>query len=129
MQPNAIAKLVGYVDTLSGHRRRIHFGRIASEVALQPEATDAQVRDFYDKNPDKFKQDEAVRASHILIAVVENTDEATRSSPIVTIQPPTMPRPLATTVSSGTMTMPPPTPRTPLSSPARAPTSSSQPTP
>ena len=38
-----------------------------AEVASEPEATDAQVREFYDKNPDKFKQDESVRASHILI--------------------------------------------------------------
>jgi peptidyl-prolyl cis-trans isomerase C len=48
------------------------------EVALQPEATDAQVRDFYDKNPDKFKQDEAVRASHILIGVKPDADDATK---------------------------------------------------
>ncbi len=26
-----------------------------------------EAKEFYDKNPDKFKQDEAVRASHILI--------------------------------------------------------------
>ena len=34
-------------------------------------ATDADAKDFYDKNPDKFKQPETVRASHILIRVDE----------------------------------------------------------
>jgi len=49
-----------------------------TEVASLPEATDAQVREFYDKNPDKFKQDEAVRASHILIRVDPKADAATK---------------------------------------------------
>lgn len=48
------------------------------EVSMQPEATDAQVREFYDKNPDKFKQDEAVRASHILIRVEPDANDATK---------------------------------------------------
>jgi peptidyl-prolyl cis-trans isomerase C len=49
---------------------------IEDEVALEPEATDGQVRDFYDKNPDKFTQDEAVRASHILIRVEPDAPDA-----------------------------------------------------
>lgn len=49
-----------------------------AEVANQPAVTDAQSHEFYDKNPDKFKQDEAVRASHILIKVDEKADEATK---------------------------------------------------
>jgi peptidyl-prolyl cis-trans isomerase C len=51
---------------------------IEAEVANQAAVTDAQVREFYDKNPDKFKQDESVRASHILIKAAENADEATK---------------------------------------------------
>ena len=51
---------------------------VESEVATQPAPTDAEVREFYDKNPDKFKQDEAVRASHILFRVEENADAATK---------------------------------------------------
>lgn len=47
-----------------------------AEVASQPAPTDAQVRDFYDKNPDKFKQDESVRASHILFRVDEKAADA-----------------------------------------------------
>jgi peptidyl-prolyl cis-trans isomerase C len=49
-----------------------------AEVANQSPPTDAQIRDFYDKNPDKFKQDEAVRASHILFRVAESADAATK---------------------------------------------------
>ena len=49
-----------------------------AEVASAPPPTDAQVREFYDKNPDKFKQEEAVRASHILIPADEKADEATK---------------------------------------------------
>jgi peptidyl-prolyl cis-trans isomerase C len=49
-----------------------------SEVATEPAPSDAQCREFYDKNPDKFKQDESVRASHILFRVDENADAATK---------------------------------------------------
>ena len=48
------------------------------EAEAQPEATDDDAREFYDKNPDKFKQGEAVRASHILLTVDEKADEATK---------------------------------------------------
>jgi peptidyl-prolyl cis-trans isomerase C len=50
-----------------------------AEVSSTPPPTDAQVREFYDKNPDKFKQDEAVRASHILIPADEKADDATKA--------------------------------------------------
>jgi peptidyl-prolyl cis-trans isomerase C len=49
-----------------------------AELASTPLPTDAQVREFYDKNPDKFKQDEAIRASHILIPADEKADDATK---------------------------------------------------
>jgi peptidyl-prolyl cis-trans isomerase C len=49
-----------------------------AEVANQPAPTDAQVREFYDKNPDKFEQPESLRASHILIRADQNADEATK---------------------------------------------------
>lgn len=48
------------------------------EVASQPTPTDAQVREFYDRNPDKFKQEEAIRASHILIKADEKADAAAK---------------------------------------------------
>lgn len=47
-----------------------------AEVASHAPPTDAQVREFYDKNPDKFTQDETVRASHILFRVDEKASDA-----------------------------------------------------
>jgi peptidyl-prolyl cis-trans isomerase C len=49
-----------------------------AQVANATEATDAEVRDFFDKNPDKFKRSETVRASHILLRVDPNADDATK---------------------------------------------------
>jgi peptidyl-prolyl cis-trans isomerase C len=48
------------------------------EVATAEPATDDEVKQFYEKNPDKFKQGEAVRASHILLLVDEKADDVTR---------------------------------------------------
>jgi peptidyl-prolyl cis-trans isomerase C len=49
-----------------------------TEVATAPGPSDAEAQDFYAKNPDKFKQEEQVRASHILIRVDEKADAATK---------------------------------------------------
>ena len=49
-----------------------------AETANGPAVGDAEAREFYDKNPDKFRQEEAVRASHILIKVNDNADAATK---------------------------------------------------
>ncbi len=51
---------------------------LESEVATAAPATDDDVRAFYEKNPDKFKQEESMRASHILIMVDQKADEAAR---------------------------------------------------
>src|SRR5687768_5196499 len=48
------------------------------EVATMPGPSDAEAKDFYDKNPDKFKEEESVRASHILIRVDEKADPAAK---------------------------------------------------
>jgi peptidyl-prolyl cis-trans isomerase C len=45
-----------------------------AELANLPPVTDDQARDFYQKNPDKFQQPEAVRASHILIPTGQADD-------------------------------------------------------
>ena len=46
-----------------------------AQVASAPAATDADVKVFYDKNPDKFTRGESVRASHILIRVSDKAPE------------------------------------------------------
>ena len=51
-----------------------------AEVAQAVAATEADAKDFYDKNPDKFKQPESVRASHILIKLEPKDDEATKKA-------------------------------------------------
>ena len=51
---------------------------VEAEVSSAAPPTDVQVREFYDKNPDKFKQEESIRASHILFRVDENADAATK---------------------------------------------------
>jgi peptidyl-prolyl cis-trans isomerase C len=48
---------------------------IATRAAVKPE----QVQEFYDKNPDQFKQGERVRASHILISVPQGADAAAKT--------------------------------------------------
>ena len=45
-----------------------------TEVSKIPGPSDAEVKEFFDKNPDKFEQ---VRASHILVAIPQRADEAT----------------------------------------------------
>lgn len=49
---------------------------ITARAALKPE----QVQEFYDKNPDQFKQPERVRASHILISLPEGADAAAKAA-------------------------------------------------
>jgi peptidyl-prolyl cis-trans isomerase C len=49
-----------------------------AQVAGVEAATDAEARDFYAKNPEKFKQGDSVRASHILLRVDPNAPEPTK---------------------------------------------------
>jgi peptidyl-prolyl cis-trans isomerase C len=51
---------------------------IETEVGQEAQATDEEARAFYESNPDKFKQDEMVRASHILLMVDAKADEAAK---------------------------------------------------
>ena len=52
---------------------------LQSEVEAKAAVTEAQVNDFYAKNPNQFKQPERVRASHILISVAEGADAAAKT--------------------------------------------------
>jgi peptidyl-prolyl cis-trans isomerase C len=49
-----------------------------AEVASEPACTDAEAKDFYEKNPDKFQQPELVRASHILLKVDASAPETAK---------------------------------------------------
>lgn len=51
---------------------------IETETAALPGPSDLEAKDFYGKNPERFKQEESVRASHILVRVDEKADPATR---------------------------------------------------
>ena len=42
--------------------------------------TDSEVKAFYDNNPDKFNKPEEIRASHILITVAPDADEAQKKA-------------------------------------------------
>ena len=50
-----------------------------AQVASAPPATDVEAKEFYDKNPDKFKRPESVRASHILIGVKKDASDAEKA--------------------------------------------------
>ena len=56
-----------------------------AEAAGVTPVTDAEIREFFEKNPDKFKQPEAVRASHILIRF-QPGDEAAQKKALALIQ-------------------------------------------
>ena len=49
---------------------------VGSQVAVKP----TEISGFYEKNPDKFQQPEAVRASHVLITVPEGAAPAARAA-------------------------------------------------
>jgi peptidyl-prolyl cis-trans isomerase C len=49
------------------------------EVSTVPGPSDAETKEFYEKNPNQFKQDEQLRASHILIRVDEKADAAKKA--------------------------------------------------
>jgi peptidyl-prolyl cis-trans isomerase C len=57
-----------------------------AELATLPGPSDAEAKDFYGKNPDQFKQDESIRASHILIRVDEKAEAAARAKAKATIE-------------------------------------------
>ncbi|HUK82553.1 MAG TPA: peptidylprolyl isomerase [Verrucomicrobiae bacterium] len=55
---------------------------VEREVKVKPE----DVKDFYDKNPDKFVMPETVRASHILVRVPSGASDEVKSNKLVQIK-------------------------------------------
>jgi peptidyl-prolyl cis-trans isomerase C len=49
-----------------------------AEMATEPGPSDEDAKSFYDKNPDRFKQGEKVRASHILVKVDQKAPPAAK---------------------------------------------------
>jgi len=60
-------------------RQNLAVGQLLESV-IDPTVTlgDTEVKDFYDHNPDRFQEAEAVRASHILIRVTPDATEEAR---------------------------------------------------
>ena len=50
------------------------------EVTRKVEVKPSDVSTFYEKNPDRFKQPESMRASHILVLAPANADEKTKAT-------------------------------------------------
>jgi peptidyl-prolyl cis-trans isomerase C len=59
---------------------------IDKEVSQHVSVSDNQVRSFYDEHPDLFRQPEQVKASHILIQVPADADEAKKAAALASIQ-------------------------------------------
>jgi peptidyl-prolyl cis-trans isomerase C len=52
---------------------------MSAELAAVPAPSDDEAKDYYAKNPDKFKEEESIRASHILIRMAPDADAATKA--------------------------------------------------
>lgn len=59
---------------------------VQREVINRIEISDKETKDFYDKNPDLFKQPERIQARHILIKVEEGASEAEKVEAIKNIK-------------------------------------------
>jgi peptidyl-prolyl cis-trans isomerase C len=53
---------------------------LEQEVGAGVTITPADISGFYEQNPERFQQPEAVRASHVLIGLPENADDAARAA-------------------------------------------------
>jgi peptidyl-prolyl cis-trans isomerase C len=53
---------------------------LEQEVGKQIEVKPSDVSAFYEKNPDRFQQPEALRASHVLVLLPQGADEAAKAA-------------------------------------------------
>lgn len=58
---------------------------IEAELSALPGPTDDEAKEFYTKNPDRFTEQETIRASHILIRLTPDADAAARAKAKATI--------------------------------------------
>jgi peptidyl-prolyl cis-trans isomerase C len=56
-----------------------------AELAAVPSPSDDEAKDYYAKNLDRFKEEETIRASHILIRADSSADPATKAKARETI--------------------------------------------
>jgi len=62
-------------------RRELSISKLLQDaLANKVAVTSEQAKKFYDENPDRFKQAEQVRASHILIGVPQGADAVTKDA-------------------------------------------------
>lgn len=62
-------------------RKEIRVGKmLEAEVGSKVSVEAKELQDFYDKNPDQFKEPERLKASHILITVAEGADAKTKDA-------------------------------------------------
>ncbi|MGE0445897.1 MAG: peptidylprolyl isomerase [Vicinamibacterales bacterium] len=78
----ALAQQNVTVDQLRADARSEMLVTKMLEAEIEPKAavTPADLQDFYTKNPDQFKQNERVRASHILIGFPQDADAAAKQA-------------------------------------------------
>lgn len=61
-------------------RKEIYINNLVEkDIVPKATVTDAEAKKFYDENPDKFKNPESVRASHILVGIKEDASAADKA--------------------------------------------------
>lgn len=60
-------------------REGILINKLFEQLTQGCEASEKEIKAFYDENPEYFEKEESVRASHILIKVDDMTDEAAKN--------------------------------------------------
>jgi peptidyl-prolyl cis-trans isomerase C len=78
---SALAERQMTPDALKADIRRQMEAMKLVDTDVKPSVTvgDKEINEFYQKNPERFQEPEAVHAAHILIRVPENADEAART--------------------------------------------------
>ncbi|MGD8627993.1 MAG: peptidylprolyl isomerase [bacterium] len=67
-------------ESLTGEMRTaIEVEKLLAKQSGSTEVTDAQIREYYDSNPDQFKQPERIKASHILFGLEDGATPEARA--------------------------------------------------